>query len=87
MIFAFLSRRFRAWVLAAVLAPIAGRLLRGIGARFQARRPGSRIGRGMVKTGNLIDLRTSRAQAEALEAAEAARQETTGRRRRGRRGR
>lgn len=82
MIFAFLSRRFRAWILAVIIAPIVGRLLRGVGGRLQGRRPGSRIGRGLVKTGNLVDIRTSRARADAAEAEEAARQENTGRGRR-----
>ena len=40
MIFAFLSARVRRWVLLALVLPLAGRLLEGLGVRLGDRRSG-----------------------------------------------
>ena len=49
MIFAFLSRRLRTWVLFAVLLPFAGRVLQAVGLRVGGRNP--RVGGALTRAG------------------------------------
>jgi hypothetical protein len=48
---AFFSRRFRTWLLFALVLPVAGKVLRGLGARVEPRSP--RAGRALGKAGGL----------------------------------
>jgi len=51
---AFLSRRFRRWLLVAVAVPLVAWLLDRAGVAVERRRPGSRAGRTLRQTGGLM---------------------------------
>ena len=52
MIFAFLSRRLRAWLLFSLLLPVIGRLLQAAGARLTDRKP--RVGKALTSAGDVV---------------------------------
>ena len=54
MIWAFLSRRFRLWVMFAVGVPLLRRLLGGAGDALEARRGESALTRGMQGGGRYL---------------------------------
>jgi hypothetical protein len=49
----FLTRRFRMWVILTVLAPVATKLLRGLGEALQRRNGPSAISNGLLKAGDV----------------------------------
>ncbi len=51
---AFLSRRFRRWVLVAVAVPVVAWLLDRAGGAVERRRPGSRAGRTLRESGGWL---------------------------------
>jgi hypothetical protein len=51
---AFLSRRFRRWLLVAVAVPLIAWLLDRAGGAVERRRPGSRAGRTLRQTGGRL---------------------------------
>ncbi|MCW2726843.1 MAG: hypothetical protein JWN35_3764 [Frankiales bacterium] len=52
VMFAFLSGRFRRWLLLVLVVPLVGRLLEAIGVRIAPRRPGA--GRTLTRTGRRL---------------------------------
>jgi hypothetical protein len=52
--FAFLSRRFRRWLVVAVAVPLVAWLLDRAGGAVERRRPGSRAGRTLRQTGGWL---------------------------------
>ena len=51
----FLTRRFRMWVILTVLAPLATKLLRGLGQALERRSGPSSISKGLLKAGDVGD--------------------------------
>lgn len=51
MIFALLTRRFRSWLFAGVLAPLLGAVLRRVGLTLQARRGSTPVSRALLSAG------------------------------------
>jgi len=51
----FLSRRLRSWVLVALVLPVVGKALRGLGVRLEQRNP--RAGRAVGKAGEIASRR------------------------------
>jgi hypothetical protein len=51
----FLTRRFRMWVLLTVLAPLATRLLRRLGQTLERRNGASAVSNGLLKAGDVGD--------------------------------
>ena len=51
----FLTRRFRMWVILTVLAPLATKLLRGLGQTLERRNGPSSVSRGLLKAGDVGD--------------------------------
>ncbi|MGY1839285.1 MULTISPECIES: hypothetical protein [unclassified Modestobacter] len=49
----FLTRRFRMWVILTVVAPLATKVLRGLGESLQRRNGPSAISNGLLKAGDL----------------------------------
>ena len=49
----FLTRRFRMWVILTVLAPVATKVLRGLGEALQRRNGPSAISNGLLKAGDV----------------------------------
>ena len=49
----FLTRRFRMWVVLTVLAPIATKVLRGLGEALQRRNGPSALSNGLLKAGDV----------------------------------
>ena len=49
----FLTRRFRMWVILTVLAPVATKVLRGLGEAVQRRNGPSAISNGLLKAGDV----------------------------------
>lgn len=49
----FLTRRFRMWVLLTVLAPLATRVLRGLGRALERRTGPSVVSNGLLRAGEL----------------------------------
>jgi hypothetical protein len=52
VIFAFLSARLRQWIVLAVVVPLVGRLLQGVGGRLTGRSP--RLGTALTSTGGRL---------------------------------
>jgi len=49
----FLTRRFRMWVILTVLAPVATKVLRGLGQALERRNGPSAISNGLLKAGDV----------------------------------
>ncbi|MGY1843259.1 MULTISPECIES: hypothetical protein [unclassified Modestobacter] len=49
----FLTRRFRMWVILTVLAPLATKVLRGLGEALQRRNGPNAVSNGLLKAGDL----------------------------------
>jgi len=49
----FLTRRFRMWVILTVLAPVATKVLRGLGQTLERRNGPSAISNGLLKAGDV----------------------------------
>ena len=49
----FLTRRFRMWVVLTVLAPVATKVLRGLGEALQRRNGPSALSNGLLKAGDV----------------------------------
>ncbi len=60
MLFAFLTRRVRTWLLLAVAAPLVGRVLEAAGGRMEARRGETATSRRLRSTGDLLGRRAAR---------------------------
>jgi hypothetical protein len=52
VIFAFLSRRFRTWLLFTLLLPVVGRVLQALGVRVSDRSP--RAGKALTSVGGAV---------------------------------
>jgi hypothetical protein len=51
----FLTRRFRMWVLLTVLAPLATKVLRRLGQTLERRNGPTQVSNGLLKAGDLGD--------------------------------